>query len=597
MIRMMQSSSAAGAKHYFNLALEKEDYYSRDQQQEINGEWGGKGAERLGLSGPVGKDAFHQLTDNIHPETGERLTARTVPGRRVGYDISYSAVKSVSVLHALSDDESRAEIEQAFMAAMRDTMHDVEADMQTRVRVDGANFNRSTGNAVWAEFLHTTARPVDGLPDPNLHVHCFTFNCTYDAEEARWKAGQFGDIKRDMPYYQAQFQHRLASAMLELGYSVEHTETGWEIGGVSKDVIDTFSRRTQQIEREAELRGIQHDPDRKAELGGRTRDWKNHDSLDTLRDTWWSRLTDDQQRALRATSARELPGEGPDLSAEDAVRRAMETAFLEKASVSERRFIAEALKHGVGAVSEAQIRDAMQDAPLLVRETETGRMLATDDAALRQQAVARAILDGRGTQPQLMPDATTDAPEHYRSEIDHVLRSRDRVIYLPTRDPLIRDEVAASLERQQLRVVPVFTELGAHRAQMLEQTVNALLESPDDYALIGGEVIWFDNAADVPDAQLQQVVELAEQYDTRLVITGNFGDKYLLGELYPTEVQPGLQNPGQDTGEPSASPTPTEPMQEFAPEMEAPPVSYNVAPSEAEPAPEASPEIDGIDFE
>ena len=47
------------------------------------------------------------------------------------------------------------------------------------------------------------SRPVKGIPDPHLHAHCFAFNATWDNVEQRWKAGEFGDLKRDAPYYEA----------------------------------------------------------------------------------------------------------------------------------------------------------------------------------------------------------------------------------------------------------------------------------------------------------------------------------------------------------------------------------------------------------
>ena len=62
--------------------------------------------------------------------------------------------------------------------------------MKTRVRTGGQDGNRVTGNMVWGEFIHTTSRPVDGIPDPQLHAHVFVFNSTWDQEENRWKAGQ-----------------------------------------------------------------------------------------------------------------------------------------------------------------------------------------------------------------------------------------------------------------------------------------------------------------------------------------------------------------------------------------------------------------------
>jgi conjugative relaxase-like TrwC/TraI family protein len=77
-IRITQQDSAKDAKRYYATA----DYYS--EGQEIVGLWGGKGAEKLSLSGTVDKDSFERLCDNLHPTTGLPLTVRTRTERTVG---------------------------------------------------------------------------------------------------------------------------------------------------------------------------------------------------------------------------------------------------------------------------------------------------------------------------------------------------------------------------------------------------------------------------------------------------------------------------------------------------------------------------------
>ena len=120
---------------------------------------------------------------------------RTRTERRVGYDFTFSVPKSVSLLYAMSGDQ---DILDAFRGAVDETMREIEAEMKTRVRMGGKDEDRVTGNMVWAEFIHTTSRPVDGIPDPQLHAHVFVFNTTWDEEERRWKAGQFA-ILSGMP--------------------------------------------------------------------------------------------------------------------------------------------------------------------------------------------------------------------------------------------------------------------------------------------------------------------------------------------------------------------------------------------------------------
>lgn len=342
MIRVSQQNSAAGDKRYYATA----DYYI--DGQELVGQWGGKGAARLGLTGTVGKEAFEQLCDNLDPRTGQPLTVRTRSERTVGYDFTFSVPKSVSLLYALYDDR---QILEAFRSAAQETMREMEAEMKTRVRRSGKDENRVTGNMVWAEFIHTTSRPVEGVPDPQLHAHCFVFNSTFDKEEERWKAGQFRELKRDAPYFQAAFRVRLANHLQDMGFGIVRKRDDFEIAGIPKDILSRYSRRTEQIEQLAQERGIT-DPNRKAELGAETREHKGKNlSLANLQKEWRSRLSQDEQDWIDEVYRKEIRPVLTELGERPAVDHAIEHSFVRDAVVPERKLMTEALKRGLGAVT------------------------------------------------------------------------------------------------------------------------------------------------------------------------------------------------------------------------------------------------------
>lgn len=147
MLFITPTASARGAKDYFTRALAPSDYYLKDAA-EAPGEWHGLGAELLGLTGPVRRQDFFRLCDNRDPGTGDPLTARTKSDRRVLYDFTFDAPKSVTLALELGGDER---ILDAFRASVSDTMAEIEAQMHARVRRNGSDADRRTGNLVWAD--------------------------------------------------------------------------------------------------------------------------------------------------------------------------------------------------------------------------------------------------------------------------------------------------------------------------------------------------------------------------------------------------------------------------------------------------------------
>ena len=354
MIRISQQDNAGAAKSYYSKA----DYYN--EGQELVGSWGGLGASRLGLSGTVDKSSFDRLCDNLDPVTGEQLTVRSRTERTVGYDFTFSVPKSVSLLYALSGDQ---EILEAFRSSVDETMREMEVEMKTRVRTGGQDTNRTSGNLVWAEFIHTTSRPVDGIPDPQLHSHVFVFNSTWDHEEDRWKAGQFRELKRDAPYFQAAFRVRLANRLQDLGFGVDRKRDDFELSGIPADLLKRFSRRTELIEKVAEEKGITN-PDRKAELGAETRESKGKSvSCDALRKEWNNRLTEPEQALLASVHRREKSFPRPLRAEGKSVDYAIDHSFVRDAVLPERKLVTEALKRGLGAVTVEGVASEMKQGP------------------------------------------------------------------------------------------------------------------------------------------------------------------------------------------------------------------------------------------
>src|SRR5580698_3621900 len=103
MLCVTPSANAQQSKDYFTRHMDR-DYYLRDSA-EFPGQWHGRGAELLGLSGQVDKKSYFRLCENLDPRTGEPLTPRIKANRRVSYDFTFNAPKSVTIARELGGDD------------------------------------------------------------------------------------------------------------------------------------------------------------------------------------------------------------------------------------------------------------------------------------------------------------------------------------------------------------------------------------------------------------------------------------------------------------------------------------------------------------
>ena len=98
------ASSAQGASYY-----ERDGYYAKDDSEHRAASvWAGKGAEDLGLKGPVDPETFRAVLEGKVPDgSGTELGRRSKNGsieHRPGRDLTFSAPKSVSIAALVGGD-------------------------------------------------------------------------------------------------------------------------------------------------------------------------------------------------------------------------------------------------------------------------------------------------------------------------------------------------------------------------------------------------------------------------------------------------------------------------------------------------------------
>lgn len=529
MLRLTQQNSPDAAKKYYTQS--GADYYA--EGQEYVGHWGGEGAKMLGLEGKVKQADFNALCDNINPLTGEQLTPRTKDARTVGYDFTWSVPKSVSLLYAMTEDQA---ILEAFRGAIHDTMHDMESEMKVRVRKDGRNEERTTRNMAYAEFVHFTSRPVDGVPDVQLHAHCFVLNATYDQEEKEWRAGQFRELKRDAPYFQAAFRVRLANRLQDLGLAIERKRDDFEIAGVPETAIRRFSRRTGRIEAEARARGIE-DPKEKDRLGGLTREAKDKSlTWKELQREWENRLSPEEKQAIEEVVAQKGTHGREEQRNAAAVEFASRHLFEREAVVAERKLLTEALKHGLGSVSVEGVGKAADRPDLLVKEQDGRRLVTTLDVLVTEDRLAEFARSSRG---RFLPLGDPEGPlareklnEGQKAAVRHVLGSRDGVILIRgaagTGKTTLMQEAVERIEEGGHKVVVLAPSAGASRGVLRSEgfkdadtVARFLVDQKKMQQAARGQVVWVDEASLLSNKDMAALFEVAKRVDARVVLVGD----------------------------------------------------------------------------
>lgn len=211
--------------------------------------WEGKGAELLGLSGEVTKDAFEKILNGELPN-GDKIGQ--VQNRQSGIDLTFSMPKSASILALVSGDQR---ILTAHWNAVRETMSWVEgtfAEGRTYERTKSGEPVR-TGNLVYAMFAHDTSRALD----PQGHIHVVIANLTRMANCA-WQALHNGQLWKNNAVIGAAYHAAFREKLAELGYETRITgkHGQFEINGVPKEAIDEFSKRREAIVEKAKELGL-----------------------------------------------------------------------------------------------------------------------------------------------------------------------------------------------------------------------------------------------------------------------------------------------------------------------------------------------------
>ena len=235
-----------GQEMYYleKVAEGAEDYYSGEG--EVAGRWMGDAVAELGLSGEVGADQLTAMLTADNPASGEPLGLRAVGGRGPvpGFDLTFSAPKSVSLLWGLGGPVAGVEVNAAHRTAVEAALGYLQQEAcWTRRGAGGAEFVKGNGYLA-AAFEHRSSRNGD----PQLHTHVLVANAT-KGPDGRWSRlyhpAVYEHAQTASYLYQAELRHELTR---RLGVEWQEVRKGIaEIEGFADDHLREFSTRRAEI--------------------------------------------------------------------------------------------------------------------------------------------------------------------------------------------------------------------------------------------------------------------------------------------------------------------------------------------------------------
>ena len=254
--------SAKQASSYY----EKDGYYVR--MDDADNRWKGALKDELDLPDNVNKDDFNKL---IY----ERK-------ERAGYDLCFSAPKSVSVAMCLCP-EIRQDMIDAHNSSVKAVLEQIEKrEIGARVTKDGVTEHIKTSNMIAGCFNHYVSRNSD----PQLHTHAVILNKTKHGD--KFYAVDNQDLYKNKILYGQIYRNTLSKELMGKGYEVAGTDNKkgfFELKGIDQKTINQFSSRREEIVQKLKEWGT-NSPAAAEKATLLTRQAKEHKDIGVLMDSW-----------------------------------------------------------------------------------------------------------------------------------------------------------------------------------------------------------------------------------------------------------------------------------------------------------------------
>ena len=214
----IKSINAAGgvskvAAYYEGYQLGKENPNAKEttarQHDEPMGKWIGSYAEKRGFANElVHRGEMERGLKGFDPKTGEPLSNNAGDERhKPGYDLTFSAPKSVSIAWASAPPELQKQISEAHQKAIESSIKYAEQSGAFIQREGHAGeFKVAHGEIAAATFEHSNNR----VGEPHLHTHAVVLNVSENGKRVDFNAAHTHTIGTA---YRAEFARELERVM------------------------------------------------------------------------------------------------------------------------------------------------------------------------------------------------------------------------------------------------------------------------------------------------------------------------------------------------------------------------------------------------
>ncbi len=236
------------------VAAGLEDYYAG--RGEAPGHWVGQGAAAAGLDGDVSAEQLARLFEAVHPDTGEALGAaykvRAGADQVRGWDLTFSAPKSLSVLWAIGGGEVGMVARECHDAAVATAVEYLEEHAAFSRQGKAGIRQVDTEGLLGAAFVHRASR----AGDPQLHTHVLVSG-RVRCEDGRWRALDSRALHRELKpggvIYQAALRAE-SEARLGVVWGPVDRNGQADIIGLPEGLVAHYSKRRQALEGLAKVR-------------------------------------------------------------------------------------------------------------------------------------------------------------------------------------------------------------------------------------------------------------------------------------------------------------------------------------------------------